>query len=117
VTLLLVTLGAALGAPTRWWVDVRIQRRFAPLFPLGTFVVNVVGSLLLGILAAEWSSTSAWLALLGVGFCGSLTTFSSFAYETQRLAASGTRPVAVANAVLSVLACLAAAAVGWKAAP
>lgn len=113
MTLLLVALGAALGAPTRWWVDRTIQLRWAPLFPWGTFAVNVVGSGLLGVLAARWSAESSVMALVGIGFCGSMTTFSSFAYETQRLATSGARAVALANAALTLVACLAAAALGW----
>ncbi|HEX5018344.1 MAG TPA: CrcB family protein, partial [Actinomycetes bacterium] len=56
----LVALGAALGAPTRWWVDVQVQRRWAPVFPFGTFIVNVVGSALLGIFTAVWSDTSSF---------------------------------------------------------
>jgi CrcB protein len=113
VTLLLVAVGAALGAPTRWWVDVTIQRRWTPVFPWGTFVVNVVGSALLGILAAHWMSTSSTFALLGIGFCGSLTTFSSFAWETQRLAVSGARGIALLNAVATLCLCIGAAALGW----
>ena len=109
----LVVLGAALGAPTRWWVDVSIQRRWTPVFPWGTFVVNVVGSALLGLFAARWSSTSSALALFGIGFCGSLTTFSSFAWETQRLATSGVRSVALVNVVVTTVTCAAVAALGW----
>ena len=111
--LLLVGLGAALGAPTRWWVDVTIGRRWAPVFPWGTFIVNVVGSALLGVFAARWSSTSSALALLGIGFCGSLTTFSSFAWETDRLATSGARAIAFLNVAASLVVCVGAAAIGW----
>ncbi len=110
---LLVALGAALGAPTRWWVDVTIQRRWAPVFPWGTFIVNIAGSALLGLFAARWSSTSSALALLGIGFCGSLTTFSSFAWETDRLATAAGRWMAVVNVVATVALCMAAAAIGW----
>jgi CrcB protein len=113
VVALLVVLGAALGAPTRWWVDVTIQRRWAPVFPWGTFIVNVLGSALLGVFAARWGSTSSALALLGIGFCGSLTTFSSFAWETQRLATSGVRSIALLNVVATTVVCVAVAAVGW----
>ena len=78
----LVACGAALGAPTRWWVDVYVQRRWLSVFPWGTFAVNITGSLLLGFLIAGWSDDSTAVALLGIGFCGSLTTFSSFAWES-----------------------------------
>ncbi|MFL6071546.1 MAG: fluoride efflux transporter FluC [Actinomycetes bacterium] len=113
VALVLVALGAAMGAPTRWWVDVSIQRRWAPVFPWGTFIVNITGSGLLGAFAARWTSTSSTFALVGIGFCGSLTTFSSFAWETDRLATGGARWMAVANVVATVALCLGAAAIGW----
>ena len=114
MTLLLVALGAALGAPIRWWVDRTVQLKWAPLFPWGTFIVNVVGSGLLGVLAAVWATNASVMALFGIGLCGSMTTFSSFAYETQRLAMSGAKLVAVANVGLSLVVCLAAAALGWS---
>lgn len=114
MTLLLVALGAALGAPIRWWVDRTVQLKWAPLFPWGTFIVNVVGSGLLGVLAAVWATNASVMALFGIGLCGSMTTFSSFAYETQRLATSGAKLVAVANVGLSLVVCLAAAALGWS---
>jgi CrcB protein len=113
VVALLVVVGGALGAPTRWWVDLTIQRRWAPVFPWGTLVVNVVGSALLGAFAARWSSTSSALALFGIGFCGSLTTFSSFAWETQRLATSGARAIALLNVIVTTVVCALVAAAGW----
>jgi len=113
VIALLVASGAALGAPARWWIDLVIQRRWAPVFPWGTFSVNVAGSALLGAFAVSWSEKGAALALFGIGFCGSLTTFSSFAWESQRLLAAGVRSVALLNIVGTVCACLAAAALGW----
>jgi CrcB protein len=113
VTVLLVVAGAVVGAPTRWWVDRAIQRRWTPVFPWGTFIVNVSGSALLGLLAARWHSTSAVLALFGIGFCGSLTTFSSFAWESDQLAQSGARALALLNVLGTTAVCLVAAALGW----
>jgi CrcB protein len=69
-TVALVAVGAAVGAPTRWYVDLWVQRRWAPIFPWGTFAVNVVGSALLGYLVARWSRDSAMVTLVGIGFCG-----------------------------------------------
>jgi CrcB protein len=112
---LLVAAGAAFGAPLRWWVDQQVQRRFLPVLPWGTFGVNVVGSLCLGLLVGSSSvaaGSSAYLAV-GVGFFGALTTFSSFAWETHRLAEDGAELMATVNVVGSVLGCLAAAAAGW----
>ena len=112
MTALLVALGAALGAPARYLTDWAVQRRHDSLFPWGTLVVNVVASLVLGVLVGATASSRA-VALVGTGFCGSLSTFSTFAYETQRLVEDRARLYAVANVVASVLACAGAAAAGW----
>jgi len=111
MTVLLVALGAAIGAPLRYLSDRAIQARQDSVFPWGTFTVNVVGSLLLSFLIGL-PVDSALTALLGTGFCGALTTYSTFSYETLKLARSGARLLAVANAVGSVLAGLGAAYVG-----
>jgi fluoride exporter len=70
--------------------------------------VNLAGSALLGFLAGLPAGTGL-MAVAGAGFCGALTTYSTFGYETVRLAGSGARPVAVANVVVSIAAGLAAA--------
>ena len=111
MTVLLVALGAAIGAPLRYLSDRAIQARQDSVFPWGTFTVNVVGSLLLGFLIGL-PVDSALTALLGTGFCGALTTYSTFSYETLKLVRSGARLLAAANAVGSVLAGLGAAYVG-----
>ena len=108
-----VALGAAVGAPTRWYVDTWTQRQWAPIFPWGTFGVNVVGSALLGFLVASWSRDGAVATLVGVGFCGALTTFSSYAWESHRLGEDGATGIALANVVGTPLVCCAAAALGW----
>jgi CrcB protein len=113
MTFVLVAAGAAVGAPTRWWVDVLVQRRWAPVFPWGTFMVNVVGSLLLGVFAVNWRDNDSLWALLGVGFCGAMTTFSSFGWETYRLAEDGAAPLAFLNVCASLVVCVLAAAAGW----
>ena len=99
MTALLVILGAAVGAPTRLLVSRAVAGA------RGTLVVNLLGSLLLG--AVSGLGASAY-ALLGVGFCGALTTFSTFAVEVVRMP----RRDAVGHAVLSVAGCLLACAVG-----
>jgi fluoride exporter len=117
--LLLVMLGAAVGAPARYWTDRWVQRRFAPVMPWGTFIVNVVGSALLGVLTAALVAGDLGalpLALLGAGFCGGLTTFSSFGWETHQLAEDGALGLAGLNVGLSTVACITAAALGWVAA-
>ncbi|GAA1808787.1 fluoride efflux transporter CrcB [Planosporangium flavigriseum] len=113
MTPLLVALGAAVGAPLRYLVDRAIQGRHDSLFPWGTFAVNVVGSFLLGLLAAAALHTSApIMALLGTGLCGALTTYSTFGYETVRLLRGRARLLAVLNVVASIVAGLGAAAAG-----
>jgi CrcB protein len=111
VTALLVALGAAVGAPLRYLVDRAVSRRVDSLFPWGTFAVNVTGSFLLGLLAAAALDRPV-LALAGTGFCGALTTYSTFGYETVRLAQDRAHLFAAMNAVGSVLAGVAAAAAG-----
>jgi fluoride exporter len=115
-TWLLVCAGAALGAPARWVLDGAVQRRVRARFPVGILVVNVVGSFVLGALLAGtlgWDGREAWVALVGVGFCGAFTTFSTFTNETVVLAETGATAAAVANVVVTVAACTAAAFGGW----
>ena len=111
MTLLLVLLGGAIGAPTRYLTDVAVQRLHRTSFPWGTWTVNVAGSFVLGVVAA---GASSWLeTLVGTGFCGALTTFSTFGYETVRLGEEGETAAAAANVLASLAVGLAAAAVGW----
>lgn len=112
---LLVALGAAFGAPARYLLDRGVQTRAGSAFPFGTLTVNIAGSLLLGLLigSADHGGASADLVLLaGVGFCGAFTTYSTFSYETLRLAEDGRAVAAMVNVVGSVLPALGAAAVG-----
>jgi fluoride exporter len=113
---ILVMVGAALGAPSRWLTDGFTQARHDSVFPWGTFTVNIAGSLLLGFLlgaSLEGDDFTRLMALAGTGFCGAFTTFSTFAYESVVLAEEGSSLVAVLNLVGSVLAGLAAAFAGW----
>ncbi|MFC0096949.1 fluoride efflux transporter FluC [Micromonospora marina] len=112
MTVLLIALGAAIGAPLRYLTDRAVQSRHAAPFPWGTLTVNVAGSLLLGgLLAAPVDPRVT--ALVGTGFCGALTTWSTLGYETLRLARTGERRVAYANMALSVVAGLGAAFLGY----
>jgi fluoride exporter len=110
-TVLLVALGAAVGAPLRYLADRMGQARHDSLFPWGIFTVNTAGSALLGFLAAL-PAGDGLMALAGTGFCGALTTYSTFGHETLRLAEDGARTYAVLNAVASVAAGLGAAYCG-----
>ncbi|WP_433061929.1 fluoride efflux transporter CrcB [Dactylosporangium sp. CS-033363] len=112
MTLLLIALGAAVGAPARYLTDRFVQSRHDSAFPWGTLTVNVCGSLLLGLLAGLPANTVV-TALLGTGFCGALTTYSTFSYETLRLARTGARFYAAMNVLASLVAGLGAAALGF----
>jgi CrcB protein len=115
VNWLLVVAGAMVGAPLRYLTDRAVQRRHDSAFPWGTFTVNVVGCLILGLVTGAVTDGGAppeLRTLLGTGLCGALTTYSTFSYETLRLAESGARFFAAANAVASVAAGLGAAFTG-----
>ncbi|RKS80421.1 CrcB protein [Motilibacter peucedani] len=115
MTALMVALGAAVGAPARYLTDRAVQRRHPSPFPWGTLVVNVVGSFVLGVVVSAGSRghEATVVALLGTGFCGALTTYSTFSWETLRLVERGEGGVAALNVVASVVAGLVAAALGW----
>jgi CrcB protein len=117
MTVLLIAVGAAVGAPLRYLTDRAVQSRHDSLFPWGTFSVNVVGSLILGLLAggaAVHAVPGNLQALLGAGLCGALTTYSTFGYETVRLAEERAHLPAVLNAAVSIGAGLGAAFLGWS---
>lgn len=102
---LLVVVGGMVGAPLRHLTDRAVQSRHDTGFPWGTFTVNVVGCLALGLLtgaALAGAAGSDLRLLLGTGLCGALTTYSTFSYETLRLAETGARVLAAVNVAASV---------------
>ena len=112
---LLVAVLGGIGAATRFVVDGSIRARWVRVFPLATLLVNVSGSLLIGLVNGAHlyhglGSTAATVA--ATGFCGGYTTFSTAMAETVRLVQAGEVRRAVVNAVGSVLLCLGAAALG-----
>ena len=115
MTLLAVLLGGAIGAPSRWFVDQLVRSRHDTDFPWGTFVINVSGSLLLGLitgLVLYHGLGDVPRVALGTGFCGAYTTFSTYSYETVELLERGDVGRGVANALGSMAVGLAAAGVG-----
>jgi fluoride exporter len=113
VSVLLVALGAMIGAPTRYLTDRLVQSRHDSVFPWGTLAVNLAGCLVLGVLAGANNGGSTAYLLVGTGFCGALTTYSTFSYETVRLAQERAYFYAVANVLVSVVAGLGAALIGY----
>ncbi|MFV9505848.1 MAG: fluoride efflux transporter FluC [Oscillochloridaceae bacterium umkhey_bin13] len=99
---LLLSLGAILGVLSRYHAVRLIQAWRGSQFPFGTFVVNLSGSFLLGLLGGLLASHPAWplgslQALFGIGFCATYTTFSSFIFETTQLWRQGDRRAALLN--------------------
>jgi CrcB protein len=115
VTPVLVALGGAAGSILRYLTDRRVQAWRDSPFPFGTLTVNLVGSFILGFLSGwllHGAEPSSVRSLVAVGFCGGLTTFSTFGYETVRLIMEKARPSAVLNVLVTVVAGLASGAVG-----
>ncbi|MFH7334587.1 fluoride efflux transporter CrcB [Streptomyces sp. KHY 26] len=113
---LLVVAGAVVGAPARYLTDRTVQARHDSVFPWGTFVVNVAGSLILGLVTGAVATGAAGpraQLLLGTGLCGALSTYSTFSYETLRLTEAGAGLYAAVNVVAGVAAGLAAAFAGF----
>jgi CrcB protein len=109
VNWLLVVAGAVFGAPARYLTDRWVQARHDSVFPWGTFAVNVAGSFVLGVVTGSGEIPAKVQLLVGTGFCGALTTYSTFSFETLRLAEDGAGFYAVANVVGSIAAGLGAA--------
>ena len=113
---LLVALGAAVGAVLRYVTETAFGRERWTSFPWPTFAVNVVGSFVLGIVAAAHArgavSTDV-LLLVGAGGCGALTTYSGFAYRVVEETLAARRRIAFVYVVASVVFCVGAAALGF----
>lgn len=104
------------GACARFALDAAISRRVHTIFPWATFSINFSGSLALGLLtalAAGQLLNPAWALVLGTGFLGGYTTFSTASYETVRLLGEKRYAASLVNAVGVLAACTGAAALGW----
>jgi CrcB protein len=109
---LLVALGAAVGAPLRYLVNHWVRERLGGTPAAGTLAVNVGGSFVLGGIVGAGAG-AAPLALVGIGFCGSLTTFSTLALEVWDAMSDDRHVHAVANVALSLALGIGAAWLGW----
>lgn len=114
MTALMIGLGALIGAPARYLTDRAVQRYNRTVFPWGTLTVNIVACLILGIATAGAGHLNPQiLTLLGPGFCATLSTYSTFSYETVRLFEDGERFHAAAYVALSLTAGIGAATFGY----
>jgi fluoride exporter len=108
-----IALGAAVGAPMRYVVDRLVQARHNTVFPWGTMTVNLAGCLVLGLLVAAGGRLATPVqAAAETGFCGALTTYSTFSYEALRLIEDRARFYATAYVTASLLGGFGAAGIG-----
>lgn len=120
VLLIFVVLGCALGGVLRYLLTTAVTRRFGDVFPWGTLVVNSLGSCLLGLvlglgfhLEESWQHMDKLQATAAIGFCGGLTTFSTFSLQTLSLLSQGRKDRVAYNVFGSVLVCTVCVLVGY----
>jgi CrcB protein len=114
---LALAVGAAggVGAVARYLLDGGVQDRASGPFPVGTLTVNIVGSLVLGLLAGialHHAALATTKTIIGTGLCGGLTTWSAASWETVRLAEERSGRTAVAFTLVNLIASFGAASVG-----
>ena len=116
MTYLWIAVGAVAGASARYFLSGLIARNFSTIFPYGTLLINITGSLALGFFLVYSTERvlldPRWRLLVAIGFCGSYTTFSSYAFESFALMEQGQWWLVAVNVVGSNLLCLAAVLVG-----
>jgi len=113
---LIISIGALFGANARYLISRWAAKLMGPVFPYGTLVINVTGSVIVGFFMI-WASERVlldprWRLLVVVGFCGAFTTFSSYAYETMAYFEQGQWALMLANFATNNLLCLAGALAG-----
>jgi len=112
----IVSVGAIVGANARWVISRYAARLLGPVFPYGTLIINIAGSLIVGFFII-WTTERVlvdprWRLLIVVGFCGAFTTFSSYAFETMAYFEQGQWALMVANVLSNNLLCLGAVLAG-----
>lgn len=117
-TYIAIAFGGAIGAVSRYWLYSAVQRLQDSGFPLGTFVVNVLGSFLIGVffvlLAEKAQIAEQWRPIIVVGFLGGLTTFSTFSLDALLLFEQGHYNTALFYIISSIVLCLIAAFAGMQ---
>jgi CrcB protein len=111
-----ISIGAVVGASSRYFLSRFVAKVVTASFPYGTLLINVTGSFILGLFLV-WSTERAlvdtrWRLLLAIGFCGSYTTFSSYAFESFSLFEQGHYLLFVSNVLASNVLCLAGVLAG-----
>jgi CrcB protein len=111
-----VSLGAIVGASARYFLSRFVAKAVTASFPYGTLLINITGSFILGLFLV-WSTERAladprWRLLIAIGFCGSYTTFSSYAFESFSLFEQGNYLLFVGNVVANNVLCLAGVVAG-----
>jgi CrcB protein len=114
--ILVISIGAILGANARWIISRYAARVLGPTFPYGTLFINVTGSFIVGFFMI-WATERVlldprWRLLIVVGFCGAFTTFSSYAFETMSYFEQGQWLLMFTNFASNNLLCLCAALAG-----
>ncbi len=112
MTPLLMALAGGIGAGTRWSLDAWLRPRLSPRLPWSTHLINISGSLLLGLIVGL-GADDTWHTVLGTGFLGGYTTFSTASVESVHLASTGRYRAATVNAVGMLVLSVAAAALGY----
>ncbi|MFM2081918.1 MAG: hypothetical protein RL380_609 [Verrucomicrobiota bacterium] len=108
----IIALGGALGSVGRFWLNGLVTARAGEGFPFGTLLINVIGSFVIGFIAALPGANESLRKFLMVGVCGGFTTFSAFSLQTLELTQRGEWLRAGANILASVALCLAAVWLG-----
>lgn len=114
--ILIISLGAIVGANARYFLSRFAIKQFGPIFPYGTLIINVLGSMVVGFFVI-WTmervlADPRWRLLVVVGFCGSFTTFSSYAFESMSFFDRGQWMLMFANVLSNNLLCLGSALAG-----
>jgi fluoride exporter len=115
-TILCISIGAVLGANLRYFVAQYVAKLVPTSFPLGTLIINLSASLVLGFFLV-WTSERVlvdprWRLFVAVGFCGAYSTYSSYAFETLALFEAGQFSFAALNVVITNVTCFVAVVLG-----
>jgi CrcB protein len=113
---LAISIAAILGANLRYVLSRVAAKEFGPVFPFGTLIINILGSFIVGLFVV-WTTQRVvadprWRLLVVVGFCGSFTTFSGYAFETISFLEQGQWGLMLANIFANNLLCMAGALAG-----